>query len=434
MKMMRFEPEAGAVLAIAPKAIGGLFSRLDEPSVEVVGDCAVVTIRGPLRHHAGRWCDSYEAIRERFDQAIASDAKRVALKIDSPGGYVSGCFELADYMRDKAAERGKPLVAYVDGGTFSAAYAIACAAERIVVPPAGELGSIGVIAVVQDWTEAMKQDGLKANVFVSGRRKADSHPMVPVDAEAAAAIQATVDGFAKLFFEHVAKSRGMSVAQVKAFEAGTFIGASAVDAGLADEVGTFESMTVPAGSAGKKPGAVASTTTERSTMDKAILMALVGAGVLANAENATDTEVFAGVTKVVTERGEMLSALGVKSAEEAKGTIEAFKVNSAKLDELKAKAQELETKMAAQERASLMAEHANKFPPAMQDWAAAQSLDTLRGYVASASPIVKADDELPAQAAKGAALTAEDRKIAEAMGVDEAEFAAQKAALDGGVR
>ena len=58
------------------------------------------------------------------------------LDIDSPGGEVSGCFDLVDTI---AAARGqKPIWSIVDDCACSAAYAIASAADRIILPRDGQ--------------------------------------------------------------------------------------------------------------------------------------------------------------------------------------------------------------------------------------------------------------------------------------------------------
>jgi hypothetical protein len=132
---VRFQPNDVASLAIDVQSLGALFRIFEEPPpFERDGDDAVLTVRGPLTHHAG-WFDSYDSIRSRFDAAIASDAKRVVMRLDSPGGYVSGCFETARYIESKVKASGKKLVARIEGQATSAAYALACAADEIVATP-----------------------------------------------------------------------------------------------------------------------------------------------------------------------------------------------------------------------------------------------------------------------------------------------------------
>lgn len=238
----RFMPRSP--LAIAPHAWGIELFEFDARGndVEEVGAYAVVAIEGPLAQHAAWYCDGYDAIADRVTAALASNAPALLLRISSPGGEVYGCFELADHIKDAAAAAGKPVVAYVDGAATSAAYALACAAGRIVVPSTGVVGSIGTITMAVDATKADDQFGLKFHLIASGARKTDANPHVALSDDARASVQSKIDQLAEIFFKHVSASRGKSVDEIRAYEADTFVGAQAVSVGLADEVGTFASL------------------------------------------------------------------------------------------------------------------------------------------------------------------------------------------------
>ncbi|MES2035105.1 MAG: S49 family peptidase, partial [Pseudomonadota bacterium] len=148
----------------------------------------------------------------------------------------AGCFDLVD---DIYSARGrKPISAILDENAFSAAYAIASAADpgRIYVPRTGGTGSIGVICMHVDWSQALDKAGLRVTFIHYGSRKADGHPEIPLSAEALAAFQADIDAMGELFVETVARNRGLAASKVRAFEAGTFQGLPGVNAGLADQV------------------------------------------------------------------------------------------------------------------------------------------------------------------------------------------------------
>lgn len=224
----------------------------------VEGEFAVVKIVGPLVQHADPFgfCDSYHDIAERFNAACESAQPYIALKISSPGGQVAGCFELATQMRAKAAQAGKRLVAYVDGLAASAGYALACAADEIVIPPSGVAGSVGVLHVIMDTTKLDGAMGVGWTMLSSGARKVDGNPHLALSDEARAAIQTGVDDMADRFFELVSSARGVSVDDVRALEASVFVGQKAVDAKLADRVQTFAELV--SGTA-KQPTAQAAT-------------------------------------------------------------------------------------------------------------------------------------------------------------------------------
>ena len=211
---------------------------------------AVIDIRGPLDHHADSWGESYEAIIERLNDAIAgrsdtkdgprSPASAIVLRIDSPGGVVSGLNETTERMQSIRKACGIPLYAYLDEMAASAAYELACACTDIFSPPSAILGSIGVISTMASQAKADAMAGIDVVTLTSGARKADGHPHNPITDAALKAEQARVDELARQFFAIVSKARGISVEKIAGFQAGIFLGAAAVKAGLSDGVLSWE--------------------------------------------------------------------------------------------------------------------------------------------------------------------------------------------------
>lgn len=225
--------------ASAPR--GSIFSDLfggDRLPFQRLGRAAVVDVSGALAQRSSWFWQGYDEIKDTFAQALADrETDGVLLRIDSPGGMCAGCFEAVAEMRQMASEAGKPVVAYADEMAYSAAYAIAAVADVIVLPASGGAGSVGVIAAYVDMSKAYEQMGVRVAVVASGSRKTDSHPAVPLTDAAIERLRSDVMTLAGIFFDHVAKSRGMTVEAVKALQAGTFLGQAAVDVGLADAVG-----------------------------------------------------------------------------------------------------------------------------------------------------------------------------------------------------
>ncbi len=266
--MKRFERPAGSHVAIHADAFGGLFPEASRSEPVTLDGVAVVSISGPLTTREEGWFDNYDAIRARCAQAFASASRAVVLRINSPGGDASGCYELSRELRAMSERTGKPLFAFADSLAASAAYAIACAASRIHVAETGFLGSIGCLKPLVSFAERDRAAGLRVELVASGGRKTDGHPAVPITEAALAAAQAEVDALAAIFFELVASSRGMSTEAVEALDAGVFHGARAVVEGLADQVSTFEGLlAVASGNSGEAA--------KESTMDlKEIVAAL----------------------------------------------------------------------------------------------------------------------------------------------------------------
>lgn len=240
------------ILAIPPSAFAFMFDMVKPEPPQNQDGIAVVTVRGPLVQHQD-WCfDSYDALRDRVKTALSTNPKAVVLSIDSPGGVVNGCFETARAIKDMAKQARIPLLAYVDGQATSAAYALACAADRIYTPETGTLGSIGVIDAMVDLTAQDQMMGMKYTLIASGKRKTDGNPHAPTAEDAVAASQSRVDSLAAIFHGWVAEARGVDVAMVRGLEAGLYHGAEAVRLGLADAVGGFDQLlaSIAAGTAG----------------------------------------------------------------------------------------------------------------------------------------------------------------------------------------
>jgi ClpP class serine protease len=205
----------------------------------VAGRVAIVPVRGLLIHGAVPWwmgeATGYGDIRGCLAVAVADpEIDAIVLHINSPGGDVAGCFDLADAIYRMRGR--KPLWAILDENALSAAYALASACERIAVPRTGSVGSIGCIELHADITGALDQAGIKITTVQFGARKSEGYPTTPMNSESLQRAQAVVDKFGKLFVSIVARNRKLSAAAIRATEAGIFMGAAGVAAGLADEV------------------------------------------------------------------------------------------------------------------------------------------------------------------------------------------------------
>ena len=181
---------------------------------------------------------SYAGIAMALDTALADpNVAAIVLDIDSPGGESSGVFDLADRIR--AATAIKPVWAVANDMAFSAAYALASAASRLIVSRTGGVGSIGVIAMHVDQSVKDQQDGIAYTAVFAGDRKNDLNPHAPISGEAHSFLQGEVNRIYDLFATTVAKHRGMGVNTIKGTQAALFFGADAVTSGLADDVGTL---------------------------------------------------------------------------------------------------------------------------------------------------------------------------------------------------
>lgn len=212
----------------------------------VVDGVAVISAMGGLVHRTKLAADSslligYNDLAADLEDALAkADVHAIALVFDSPGGEVSGAFELAE--RIYAARGHKPLVAVADGMAASAAYLAASAADEVVVSATSYVGSIGVVMRHVDFSRALANDGITVSHIFAGEHKIDGNPYQPLPDAVRNALQADIEGLYQMFVQAVAKHRGLDEQAVRDTRAGVYRGVAAVAARLADRIGTVDAV------------------------------------------------------------------------------------------------------------------------------------------------------------------------------------------------
>ncbi|MCB6184279.1 S49 family peptidase [Leeia sp. TBRC 13508] len=201
---------------------------------------AVIPVHGILVSRAGQLnpCEvmtSYDRIAEQFQAALNDVAvEHIVFDIDSPGGSVPGCFELAKMIYE--ARSIKPTTAIVNYMACSAGYLIASACGRIIVSQTSIAGSIGVIAKHADLSAALDQQGVKITTVYAGAHKNNLSPAEPISELALQWLNDMVQGSYADFTAAVALYRGMKVEDVVATEAQVYFGQAIIDKGLADKL------------------------------------------------------------------------------------------------------------------------------------------------------------------------------------------------------
>jgi len=204
---------------------------------------AIIPVTGPLVKRGSAMASffgftSYDSISEQLAAALDdTDVHTILLDIDSPGGESAGVFDLADQIYE--ARNHKHIVAVANESAFSAAYAIASAADQIYLSRTGGVGSIGVIAAHFDQTSYNEKVGIKITHVYAGARKNDFTPHAPLSDEAHKTLQEEVNRTYELFADQVARNRHLPKTSIRKTEAGLFFGDDAVTAGLADGVMTM---------------------------------------------------------------------------------------------------------------------------------------------------------------------------------------------------
>lgn len=207
------------------------------------GDVARIPIQGPIVKSVPNWAKFY-GLRVAGVRDIAfahknaeadTRVREIMLDVDSPGGVMSGLFGLHDQL--KAGK--KPLSATIDGMGASAAYLLAATANRIVATKGSSVGSIGVFAIIPDFSKMMTDAGIKVHRVASAPLKGAGAFGTEITPEQLAYFQSRVDQAAAMFKAEVQADRKLSLEQVdKAATGETWFAQDALALGLIDAIET----------------------------------------------------------------------------------------------------------------------------------------------------------------------------------------------------
>lgn len=217
--------------------------------LQLHGNVAVISIRGSLVNSDSPWLryyegvTSYSAIREALVYAATKpEIKGVLLDIDSGGGAVSGVEDVATLVGQ--VDKLKPVWAFSGGSMASAAYWTGASARKIFTSKITVMGSIGTVLTHIERSKMLKENGIGVTVVRSGPFKGIATEYEPLSDVAKKQLQTMVDALYDVFIEHVADARGVTkaVANERMGQGKEFVGADAVQAGLADDVLTFDKV------------------------------------------------------------------------------------------------------------------------------------------------------------------------------------------------
>lgn len=309
-----FSEERKAALSVA--------TMTGQPKMQIAGGVATIPVSGPLVRKGGAMADlsaltTYDTLSTQLADALANPAvKAIHWIFDSPGGEVSGLFELADEI---VAARGKKPMAASAIKADSAAYTLAAAVGNIAIEQAGEAGSVGVIMGYQMQDEETRAKRIEFVSSVSPLKNVD-----PTTDEGRASIQARCDQMGALLVEKVASYRGVTAAAVaEGYGKGdVMLGARAVEAGLVDSVDSIAGVRARLARQGSKN----------------MNAQMFGLGADASAE-----AIDAAAKSTVDFRDQVLAAVGADDPAVALGSVVAAMESHKQIDALRAEVAELKT-------------------------------------------------------------------------------------------
>jgi protease-4 len=228
-------------LGVAGALVWAGFAKAPSASAPATPHTAVIEIKGEI----GAGVDAsalniLDSLRSAFED---EGAQAVVLVIDSPGGSpVQAGMVNDEIMRLKELHK-KPVYAVVEDTCASAAYYIASAADEIYVDKASIVGSIGVLMDGFGFTGLMEKLGVERRLLTAGANKGFLDPFSPqTEAQRTYALN-MLDQIHQQFITVVREGRGERLKETPDMFSGLFwSGQQAVDMGLADGLGTVDSV------------------------------------------------------------------------------------------------------------------------------------------------------------------------------------------------
>lgn len=202
---------------------------------------AIINIDGALTYKPTFWsamCGgiSYLDLQEAADQLAADPSIHTVVQVvDSGGGSAYSCFQTSKYFKTTLKDSNKRIITYVDGMMASAAYALGCNADEVIMNPDAQAGSIGVVVHLEDESEKKKMEGEKDIWIYAGDSKVPYAEDGTFKKEFLDDLQKGVNDTYEKFVSHVAEMRSLDSKIIINTQAKVFRTEEAIALGLADK-------------------------------------------------------------------------------------------------------------------------------------------------------------------------------------------------------
>jgi len=204
------------------------------------GRIGVVTIAGEISDgRAGPGEAGAERIVQVLDDALAQNLKALVVRVDSPGGTVTGSEAIRRaILRHKARI---PVVVSMGNVAASGGYWISTTGERIFAEPETITGSIGIFGVIPTFEDALAQYGVTTDGVRTTPLSGQPDIAAGFTPETDALLQATVESGYRRFLGLVSQSRKITLQRADELGQGrVWDGGSARQLGLIDQFGDLD--------------------------------------------------------------------------------------------------------------------------------------------------------------------------------------------------
>jgi protease-4 len=182
-----------------------------------------------------------ESLRAAFESV---GSKAVVLRINSPGGSPVQAGIINDEIHRLKALHKKPLYVVVEEICASGGYYVAVAGDQIFVDKASLVGSIGVLMDGFGFTGLMDKLGVERRLLTAGKNKGFLDPFSPQNDQHKAHVEGMLKEIHDQFITVVKQGRGdkLKAQNGELFSGLIFTGEKSIDIGLADALGSVDSV------------------------------------------------------------------------------------------------------------------------------------------------------------------------------------------------
>ncbi|KTD04856.1 inner membrane peptidase [Legionella geestiana] len=148
------------------KTVHGKKLRIKRDKSETRPAVFVIDFKGDIK------ASQVEALREEISAvlAVAGPKDEVMVRLESPGGMVSG-YGLAASQLARLRERNIPLTVCIDRVAASGGYLMAAVANKVIAAPFAIVGSIGVVAQLPNFHRWLKERNIDVELITAGEYK-----------------------------------------------------------------------------------------------------------------------------------------------------------------------------------------------------------------------------------------------------------------------
>lgn len=201
----------------------------------------VITIAGEISDgDAGPGSAGAARITRLLEDALDDDLAALVVRIDSPGGTVTGSESIRRAVM-RFRDKDVPVVVSMGNYAASGGYWIATAGQRIFAEPETLTGSIGVILAVPSFERVLADYGVNAESIRTTPLSGQPDLLGGFTPETEALLQAETQAIYTRFVGLVAEARGITPARADELAQGrVWTGGSARQLGLVDQFGGLD--------------------------------------------------------------------------------------------------------------------------------------------------------------------------------------------------